>query len=134
VDAGHTGEPFVTLAEQQGSRVIADSYEAIEPELDISSWFTTDTFLEQNADTAERFIACMDTARVYAEENPDEVRAFLPEFMSIDPELAEVVDLGEWPEGLPKESSLQGIYDAAVEYGMLEEGALDDPAELLYEP
>ncbi len=52
VDAGHTGEPFVTVAEQQGNRVIADSYEAIEEGLDISSWFTTDTFLEQSPDVA----------------------------------------------------------------------------------
>ncbi len=134
VDAGHTGEPFVTVAEQQGSRVIADSYEAIEEGLDISSWFTTDTFLEQSPDVAERFIACMDTARTYAADNPDEIRSFLPEFMNVDPQLAEAVQLGEWPEGLPKESSLQGIYDAAVKYGMLEEGALSDPTELLYEP
>jgi NitT/TauT family transport system substrate-binding protein len=134
VDAGHTGEPFVTVAEQQGSRVIADSYEAIEEGLDISSWFTTDTFLEQNPDVAESFIACMDTARVYADENPEEIRAFLPEFMNVDPALAQEVQLGEWPEGLPKESSLQGIHDAAVTYGMLEEDALPDPTELLYEP
>jgi NitT/TauT family transport system substrate-binding protein len=134
VDAGHTGEPFVTLAEQQGSRVIADSYEAIEEGLDISSWFTTDTFLEQSPDVAESFIACMDTARTYAADNPDEIRSFLPTFMNVDPELAQEVQLGEWPEGLPKETSLQGIYDAAVTYGLLEEDALSDPAELLYEP
>ncbi|WP_422678155.1 ABC transporter substrate-binding protein [Blastococcus brunescens] len=102
VDAGHTGEPFVTLAEQDGSRVIADSYEAIEEGLDISSWFTTDTFLEQSPDVTESFLACMDTARAYAEENPDEVRSFLPGFMNVDPELAQEVQLGSGPRACPR--------------------------------
>ncbi len=122
----------MTVAKQQGSRVLVDAYKVIEPGLDISSWFTTDKFLEDNAATADKFLLCLDKARHFATDNPDKVRAFLPQFMKVTPELAQATQLGVWPEGLPKQESVKGIYDTAIRHGLLSKDALPDVSQMLY--
>lgn len=133
MQAAHIAEPHLTRAVAAGARVVAHPYRVVQPDVHISSWFSTDQFLASNPDTVQRFTRALERSRIYALENLDEVRAFIPGFLGLDPALADQIALGTWPGGMPSEQSLTSLYDASVRYGLLPADALPDVNVVLYQ-
>lgn len=131
MQAAHIAEPHLTRAVQAGARVVAHPYRVVQPDVHISSWFSTDQFLASDPDTVARFERALERSRVYATEHLDEVRAFIPGFLGLDPALADEIALGTWPGGMPSEQSLTSLYDASVRHGLLPADALSDVTEVL---
>ncbi|NMH96817.1 ABC transporter substrate-binding protein [Pseudonocardia acidicola] len=131
MQAAHIAEPHLTRAVQAGARIIAHPYRVVQPDVHISSWFASDRFIKANPDTVQRFTRALERSRAYAAEHTDEVRAFIPGFLNLDPALAKQIALGKWPAGMPSEQSLRSLYDATVRYGLLKPETLPDPTTIL---
>ncbi|MFW3169907.1 ABC transporter substrate-binding protein [Geodermatophilus sp. CPCC 206100] len=120
VDAAWLVEPFVTLAEQQGIRVLTTPLnDFTDVQIEVSTYFTSTQFASENADLVERFTTALDQSLTYAQENPEEARAILPTYLDIDPALAEQVRLPEWNTEVSEET-FEVFTDLAETEGLLD--------------
>jgi NitT/TauT family transport system substrate-binding protein len=119
VDAAWLVEPFVTLAEQQGVRVLTTPLnDFTDVRIEVSTYFTSTRFLQESPDLVERFTTAMDESLTYAQENPDAVREILPTYLDIPPELAAQVRLPEWNTEVSRET-FEVFTDLAETQGLL---------------
>jgi NitT/TauT family transport system substrate-binding protein len=114
VDAAWVVEPFLTIAKQQGDRVIASNLVDTFPKLQIATYFTSEQLAKSNPDLVKRFTEAMDESLTYAQEHPDEARDILASYTKIDPAVAKEMTLPLWEPGVNKES-LQKLSDLAAE-------------------
>lgn len=114
VDAAWVVEPFLTIAKQQGDRVIASNLVDTFPKLQIATYFTSEQLAKSNPDLVKRFTEAMDESLTYAQEHPDEARDILATYTKIDPAVAKEMTLPLWEPGINKES-LQKLSDLAAE-------------------
>lgn len=131
VDAADIAEPFLTEAKQDGATVIARPFRVLQPNLYISSWFTSEKYLASNKETAQKFARALDRSKAYATDHPEQIRAAVPDLLGIDPKLAQQIALAYWPEGLPDEKSLTILYNRLIDLGLLNADDLPDPSVLL---
>jgi NitT/TauT family transport system substrate-binding protein len=105
VDAAWQVEPFISLGEPQGIRVLTTPLnDFTDVQVEVSSYFTSAQFAGENADLVERFTRAIEQSLSYAQENPDAVRAILPTYLDISPELAAEVTLPEWNTDVSEET------------------------------
>lgn len=113
-------EPFVTLAEEDGLKIIGRPYTALKPGLQIGTYVVSEQFAQENPDLVEAFQECVQTAADSIREDPEAFRAALPEIGELAPELAEKVRINLW-QGGSDEESLQVVQDLMVDYGLIDE-------------
>ncbi|TRW47476.1 ABC transporter substrate-binding protein [Georgenia yuyongxinii] len=127
VDAAWVVEPFATIAQQQGNRVLASNYVETDPDLLIAAYFTSAELIESDPELVERFTAALTEAQAFAEANPDRVRAVLGTYMTLEPAIAESLVLPRFKdttarddvEFLAEFAHRQGITDTKVDVGSL---------------
>ncbi|EWT04405.1 nitrate ABC transporter substrate-binding protein [Intrasporangium chromatireducens Q5-1] len=119
VDAAWVVEPFVTIAKQQGDRVIASNLVDTFPKLQISTYFTSEQTAKSNPDLVKRFTEAMNESLTYAQEHPDEARDILSSYTKIDPSVAKEMTLPLWEPGVNKES-LQKLADLAAQEKLID--------------
>lgn len=120
VDAALLIEPFVSLAEDSGLKIIGRPYTAVKPGLQIGTYVVTEQFAQENPESVEAFQACVQAAADSIREDPDAFRAALPEIGDLEPALAEKVRINVWQGGSDAES-LELVQELMVDYGLLEE-------------
>ncbi|GAB3618215.1 ABC transporter substrate-binding protein [Okibacterium endophyticum] len=120
VDAAWILEPHLTMALQQGARVISWNYAEVDPDLMIAAYFTSEQFLSSDPDTVDAFAAALSRSFEYAEENPEETRAALDEYTTIDTAVKEAMVMPRFETSLSEES-MQLLADLALEYGLVTE-------------
>ncbi|MEU6205417.1 ABC transporter substrate-binding protein [Micromonospora musae] len=128
VDAAWIVEPFFTVAQDQGARVVASNFVDAAPNLTIAAYFTTERTIQQKADLTERFTAAIEKSLTYAQEHPDEARKVLLTYTKIDPAVAEKMTLPAWSGQINRES-VQTLADLMLTDGLVTEKV--DVAELL---
>lgn len=120
VDAAYQTEPFLTLGQREGVRVLFHQYPVLEPPITIAAYFTTESYLAEHGDEVSRFQRAMNQSLEYASEHEDEVRAIIPEFTEIPPEVAQQMALPSWDTDLdPAGSGLDLVARLSVEQGLL---------------
>ncbi|MEZ7006224.1 ABC transporter substrate-binding protein [Streptomyces sp. AD55] len=120
IDAMVTAEPFDTIAAQHGTRVIASPYlEMSDTSLTTSVYFTSEDQLKKNPELFTGLKAAIDASLAYANSHPDETRAQLASFMTIDPAVAEKVTLPTFSPEIP-EASVDAFVKAAGKYGIID--------------
>ncbi|MBQ0826607.1 ABC transporter substrate-binding protein [Streptomyces tagetis] len=120
IDAMVTAEPFDTIAAQNGTRVIASPYlEMSDGSLTTSVYFTSEDQLKKNPGLFTRLKAAIDASLTYANAHPDETRAQLASFMTIDPAVAKKVTLPTFSPQIP-EASVDAFVKAAGKYGIID--------------
>lgn len=121
VDAAFAVEPFQTLILTNGvGRTIAWSWVDAAPNMTVAVYFTSRLLAESDPDLVARFTEAMQESLAYASDNPDAVRAILPEYTSLEPELAAQVVLPAWPREINRASS-EALARLALEDGLLSE-------------
>lgn len=131
VDAVHVIEPFLSIGLGQGLRPVVAPYAGTEPGMAIGSYFSSDTYIAENPDVVDRFIAGVTAAGDAIAEDPDAFRDALVDLADLEPEVAAAVQLPEWGGPVDTES-VQLIGDLMVRYGMFDDApALED---VVYEP
>ncbi|TQN43791.1 NitT/TauT family transport system substrate-binding protein [Blastococcus colisei] len=89
IDAGYTSEPFVTTVLDQGGKVAFAPQSYIAPEYPNGMYATSQQFLQENPEIAERFEAAMIKSLEYAQENPDAIREIIPTYTQIPEDVAQ---------------------------------------------
>ncbi|MEV6812667.1 ABC transporter substrate-binding protein [Micromonospora sp. NPDC051296] len=128
VDAAWIVEPFFTVAQDQGAKVVASNFVDTAPNLTIAAYFTTEKTVQEKGDLTKRFVAAIEKSLAYAQENPAEARAALLTYTQIDPAVAEKITLPGW-SGQINRDSVQTMADLMLADGLVSEKV--DIAELL---
>ena len=121
VDAAFAVEPFQTLIRSNGvGRSVAWSWVDAAPDLTVAVYFTSGDLIESNPDLVQRFTEAMQESLAYANDNPDAVRAIIPTYTEITPELAAELTLPTWPPEINRASS-EALAELALQDGLLTE-------------
>ncbi|NUL45468.1 ABC transporter substrate-binding protein [Cellulosimicrobium funkei] len=120
VDAITAVEPFVTMAEQGGARSVYGFFAEPVQDLSVSGYFTTDEMLEQDPELVEAFTAAMKESQQYATDHPDEAKAILSDYTSIDAETVQELTMPRFPQ-LHNIASLERMSEILLEMGLIEE-------------
>lgn len=118
VDAIFVVEPFLTLAVNQGGRVVASNYVDAAPNLTVATYFTSNQLISSNPGLVKRFAEAMKESLQYADSHPDEVRAVLKTYTQIADDVRAKLILPKWPADVNK-ASVQTLADLAMGDGLL---------------
>lgn len=122
VDAAGLVEPFVTIGENGGHRMLVYDRVATEPEMTIATYFASTQFIESDPEVVEGFVRAMNRSLTYATENPDEARQAIGEYTDIPPDVLEEVVLPLWQEDL-NQGSIENTAELMVDQGITEDRA-----------
>jgi NitT/TauT family transport system substrate-binding protein len=119
VDAALPTEPFVTVAQEDGARVIeATPFRAIGSHPFVAAFFTTDQWLGENPNTAAAFRRAVNTATVYWNDHPDERAEIIAHYTQVPVAVAERIALGE-PRTEISDADLQRQIELSHKYGLI---------------
>lgn len=121
VDAIWVPEPFLTKALTDKDNVLVGypNQEAL-PGLTTTATFTSGAFADANPELVADFKAALTETLTSAQENPDKIRSILPEFLSMDLELAQSMTLENF-EGDIDRQIFRDLGDLMLEYGIIED-------------
>jgi NitT/TauT family transport system substrate-binding protein len=119
VDAILPTEPFVSVAEQSGGRVVhAKPFTAIGPDPFVAAFFTTDEWLRQHPNTAAAFRRAMKRATEYWYHHPEERAEIISRYTKVPAAVSEQIVLGE-PRTEISEADVQRQIDLSRRYGLI---------------
>ncbi len=119
VEAAALVEPFITVARQQGMRIIDDPCVDAIPGAIQAGFFTSGRWEKENPELAVKLSKALVRSNEYANEHPDEVRAVLPEYTKISPKLAKAITLA--PYATDGENTLTVVAERLERFGLVEE-------------
>jgi NitT/TauT family transport system substrate-binding protein len=128
IEAGWMVEPFVTIAQSRGDRVVDWPFVAIAPKAEIAVYFASVQYANANPDMVKRFRAAITESLAYADSHADEVRQIIPTYTRISPEIAGKIILPIWPPKFNRVSA-QAMADDMLKSGLITKKA--DVAALL---
>ncbi|MGY1639923.1 ABC transporter substrate-binding protein [Geodermatophilus sp. SYSU D00703] len=128
------GEPFCTLAQDAGARVVWDNWLDLVPDgIGLSGvYFSTTDRIGADPQLFEGIQAGILESLDHAREHPDEWRAQIPEYTEIDPALVERLTMPLFESDLTEEE-FRAAPEKAVEYGILD-GEVPSIEEFSREP
>lgn len=114
-----TVEPFHTIAQKTGARVIAHPYTDVLPSKSpIGVAFTSKQYATQHADLLKKFVSALKRATVLAQQDPTQVRKVLKKYSQTKPEIIDAMQLPYYDTSLTA-PSLQSTIDLMLQYGFL---------------
>ena len=119
VDAACVVEPFVSAGKAAGMKGIDPFYAGTAPNLTVAAYFASKQMIESKPELIERFQTAMEKSLKYSSENPDAVRAVLPEYTQIPKEAAAKINLPSWQPELT-EDTIQTLSELSEKYGLIE--------------
>ena len=129
VDAGILIEPFVTIGEKQGLRVVHRPWVGIKPGLQIGTMIMTEEKINEDPELVEAFARAVKATADDIREDPEAFREALPGLIEIDPALAKEFNLIQW-QGESDMESIQLTGELMVKYGLIDEEIDYDEAVL----
>jgi NitT/TauT family transport system substrate-binding protein len=120
VDAACVVEPFVSQGKAAGMKGIDPFYAATAPDLTVAAYFASKQMIESKPELIDRFKTAMEKSLQYSADNPDAVRAVLPEYTQIPKEAAEKINLPSWKPELT-EDTIQTLSELSEKYGLIEQ-------------
>ncbi|MFY9510785.1 MAG: ABC transporter substrate-binding protein [Rubrivivax sp.] len=125
-DAMVGAEPFGTAAIGSGLGVVASPYQAMSKNSMLtSSYFTSEAQLKANPALFKSLQAAINESLEYAQKNPDQIRAQLPKFTKLGPDVAAKLILPRFAPAIPRES-VDLFSKTGQEFGMLAKPAVYD--------
>ncbi|MGY1592348.1 ABC transporter substrate-binding protein [Geodermatophilus sp. SYSU D00708] len=121
VDAGIVIEPFATIGQNQGLRVVHRPWVGIAPGLQIGTMVMTDeTIARVGDDVVAAFGRAVQATADDIEADPEAFRQAMPNLIDIDPALAEKINLIQW-RGKNDPESIRTFGELMVKYGLVDE-------------
>jgi NitT/TauT family transport system substrate-binding protein len=119
VDAAFITEPFITILETNGARILQDMLTGPLVTAPQSCWGVQESFLKQYPKTVVAFQRAISKASALADSDPALVRKELPKFITtLSPQLAKVIGLPTWNTTLSL-ARMQRVADIMEEFGVL---------------
>jgi NitT/TauT family transport system substrate-binding protein len=104
VDAAWLVEPFVTIARNQGHRVVAWNMVDTAPELTVATYFTSEKVIREDPDLVRRFTTAINESLTYAEAHQDEARKVVETYAKIPADVLPKMTLPKWPTTINRAS------------------------------
>ena len=120
VDAIAAVEPFVTIAAADGAVPVFSNYAEPVDDLTVAVYFTSDQYVQENPEIVEKFVRAMNASQEFAEQNPDKVRAVLPTYTSLQPEVIEQLTLPRYATSVNR-ASVEEVARISQDRGLVEE-------------
>ena len=120
VDAIAAVEPFVTIAAADGAVPVFSNYAEPVDDLTVAVYFTSDQYVQENPEIVEKFVRAMNASQEFAEQNPDKVRAVLPTYTSLQPEVIEQLTLPRYATSVSR-ASVEEVARISQDRGLVEE-------------
>jgi NitT/TauT family transport system substrate-binding protein len=130
VDAIGPTEPFVSVAANQGARVLAYHYTDTNPVTLIAYYAATGDWLSRNAETARRFARAVHRANGYLQENPQEKRAAAARHLNISSDILGRLGIEELQTTIDP-ALIQWWIDAGRRFNLV--NAQHNPQDYLFE-
>lgn len=125
-DAMVGAEPFGTAAIGAGFGPIASPYQSMsKTSMLTSSYFTSEPQLKANPELFKSLRAAINESLEYAQKNPDQIRAQLPKFTKLGPDVAAKLILPRYLTAIPPES-VEQFSKTGQEFGLLSKPAVYD--------
>ncbi|WP_292730283.1 ABC transporter substrate-binding protein [Microbacterium sp. UBA837] len=129
VDAAVVGEPFTTLGIKAGIPVLDENpVAAVGDRVAYSCWIVSGAWLAEHEAEARAFVAALDRAIAYLDENPDYLREILPTYTGLDQEVADTVILPAISSEL-EPADIDLLQERALQLGIIKSPV--DPATLI---
>jgi NitT/TauT family transport system substrate-binding protein len=129
VAAAILAEPFTTGALSQ-ARIIGNASAAVGKHYMVTGWFSTTSWLAQNADVAKRIQAVMLKIARWANANHAETQPIILKYTKITPDVAAKMLRSTYGETKADAALLQPVIDLAVKYGGMQPVA---PGDLIWQ-
>ena len=120
IDAGFATEPFLTSVLDAGGSIPFAPQSQLAPNNPNGSYTASEQYVGENGDVVERFRRAMNKSADYAQEHQDEVRAIIPTYTKIAPEVAERIRLPYFTSEL-EEDLIDTQMGYLEEYGIAED-------------
>jgi NitT/TauT family transport system substrate-binding protein len=119
------GEPFVTIAEEQGQRVVAEPTvncgERV-AEMPVIGFMTTSQYSAENPEVVAAFARAVERGAELAESDPQAIVDILPTYTQLTPELAGVIELPMWLEDrAPSTDRAEITMESMIDFGFIDE-------------
>jgi NitT/TauT family transport system substrate-binding protein len=118
-DAAWHTEPFISQLLAASGRKILDPFVETMPRLTPAQYFGAVQYLDENPEVEDAFAAAMNRSLDYAREHEAEVRAAIPMYSEIPPEVAAEMPLPYWTSDL-NEESVRELAELGRKYGVIE--------------
>jgi NitT/TauT family transport system substrate-binding protein len=119
VAAGMLIEPFVTVAEGQGLKIIGRPYSDLRPGLQIGTYLMRQDLVRSDPELVQRFQQAVKATADSIASDPQSFRTALPRISQTDPALAEKVRINQW-RGATDRESLQLVMGLMVDYKLID--------------
>jgi NitT/TauT family transport system substrate-binding protein len=118
-DAVWLAQPFLSQALKAGHHLVSYNYQETIPGQPTLVAFSSGKWAADNPEVLKDFKAALAEVSDYAQEHPDEVRALLPSFLKMDPDLAKDLLLEEHSAEIDREA-LEKVSQLMVKYGVVD--------------
>jgi NitT/TauT family transport system substrate-binding protein len=119
------GEPFVTLAEDQGARVVAEPSSSCGErvaEMPVIGFMTTADYASENPEITSAFARALERGAELAASDPQQVIDILPTYTQLTAELAGRMELPAWlDDRAPSTERAEITQEAMIEFGFIDE-------------
>ncbi|MEU5549716.1 ABC transporter substrate-binding protein [Micromonospora sp. NPDC047793] len=105
VDGAWVVEPFLSAAKAQGAVPVGWGFTDLAEDLTVSAWYTSGTYIGQRPEVVSAFRDAIREAYAYAREHEDEVRAKIPTFTQITPEVANSITITGWRDEVSRQAA-----------------------------
>ncbi|MEU1263008.1 ABC transporter substrate-binding protein [Streptomyces cellulosae] len=122
VDAAWVVEPSLSVAKEQGARVVASNFVDVSPDLTIALYFTSEKLAQQDPELVKKFAEATRESLAYAAGHPDEVRDILATYTKIPEKTVQALTLPRWPEE-PDRASLDRLGELGRQDGLFDEAS-----------
>jgi NitT/TauT family transport system substrate-binding protein len=130
VDAIGPSEPFVTIAQSQGARLLANHYTDVNETTLLAYYGATDDWLARNADLAQRFYRATQRTNDFLFSDKQNIQAAAVQYLSMAPDLAARVGYGENQPRLDP-AGIQWWIDTVRSFGLINSQL--NPQDFIYE-
>jgi NitT/TauT family transport system substrate-binding protein len=118
VDAALVIEPFATIGQSQGLRVLFRPYVGARPNLGVGTYSANERYIADNPAVIKAFREAAAQTADHITAHPDEYRAALPRLTNIQANLAPRVNIPVWGPSIDM-ASLDFFADRMVRYGLV---------------
>ncbi|MFJ2619824.1 ABC transporter substrate-binding protein [Glutamicibacter sp. NPDC087344] len=120
VDAIWVPEPFLSKAlTDENNELLGYPNQTASPGMPTMVSFTSGKFAEENPEVIKQWQEALAEVLTAAQDDPDSARALLPDFMSMDPKVAEGLNMESWNAETPV-AELTDLGELAAKFGFLE--------------
>jgi NitT/TauT family transport system substrate-binding protein len=116
VDAAQLVEPFASGAKAKGVILLSDAMPAIAPRFLVTGWFSKQSWLDQNKDTAKKFAAATLRANAWANANHDASAEVLGKYTPIPPDVIRTLVRANYGTTPATPALIQPVLNAMTKY------------------